>query len=142
MGLAKGMINGVIGSCFFLSMAWAGDYQITDQLLETSSTIIGEKIVYPGGGEAHIKSLVVVIPPGEVTKWHKHGVPLYAHVLAGTLTVDYGDRGKRVYKTGDTFMEAMDHWHRGQNDGSETVRILTVYMGGNQQAPVIPKPEQ
>jgi len=35
------------------------------------------------------------LPPGGRTVLHKHGVPLFAYVLEGEITVDYGDRGKR-----------------------------------------------
>ena len=139
MQFLNSLIGLTIGWLILASLGYAEPYQSTKEILKTDRTIIGEKIVYPGGGEAEIRSMVVVIAPGEDTKWHKHPVPLYAYILSGTLTVDYGDKGKRTYVTGDAFMEAMDQWHRGQNDGNEPVRILAVFMGGNNQPHAVSK---
>ncbi len=119
--------------------AYAGDYQETENLLSTSRTIIGEPLYYPGGGAADITSMVVVMQPGEKTAIHKHGVPLYAYILSGELEVDYGPHGKKTYREGDSFMEAMDQFHQGENIGPGTVRILTVFMGGNGQPLVVNK---
>ena len=105
------------------------DYPTAKTVLSTDKTIIGEPITYLNGA-AKIASLIVTIAPGTETGWHKHGVPLYVYILSGEVTVDYGDKGKRTYKAGDSIMEAMDQWHNGVNTGSEPVRILTVYMGG------------
>ena len=116
---------------------YAGDYKQTEQLLDTNKTIIGETVHYPGGMKAEIKSMVVVMKPGEKTAVHKHGVPLYAYMLSGELEVDYGKYGKKIYRTGDNFMEAMDQYHQGVNIGPDDVRILAVFMGGNGQPLVI-----
>ena len=118
-------------------VAYAGDYKQTEQLLETDKTVTGETIHYPGGMKADIKAMVVVIKPGEKTEVHRHGVPLYAYMLSGTLEVDYGPHGKKIYHTGDNFMEAMDQFHQGENTGTDDVKILAVFMGGNGQPTVI-----
>ncbi|MBF0311297.1 MAG: cupin domain-containing protein [Magnetococcales bacterium] len=122
--------------------AEAGEiYSGSREILKTESTVLGEKLSYPGGGPAEIRSLIIVIAPGEETKWHKHPVPLYAYVLSGTLTVDYGDKGKRTYQSGEAFMEAMDQWHRGQNDGKEPVQLVTVFLGGENRPISVPREE-
>lgn len=115
------------------------DYPTASTLLSTERTIMDEMLVYPTGGAAKISSLIVTINPGTETGWHKHGVPLYVYILSGEATVDYEGKGRRVYKAGDAFMEAMDVWHNGRNTGSEPVRILTVYMGAEGAANVIHK---
>ncbi len=69
--------------------------------------------------------------PGARTILHKHPVPLYAYILDGELTVDYGTHGKRTYKQGASFMEAMDVAHFGENTGDTPVRILAVYIGAD-----------
>jgi len=125
---------------FSSSIVSAKDYKKTESLVATSKTIIGETLVYPKG-EAEVDGLVVVMQPGETTGWHKHGVPLFAYILEGQVTVDYGDKGKRTYKPGDSFMEAMDHWHNGTNDGSSPTRILAVFMSAKGAAKVIRKQE-
>ena len=107
-------------------------------LLSTSTTIAGETLHYPTGGPAHVTAAIVTLGPGAKTDLHKHGVPLFAYVLEGEITVDYGDRGKRTYRKGDAFMEAMDVAHFGADTGVQPVRILAVYMGAEGAADTIP----
>ena len=108
-------------------------------LLSTGTTIMGETLRYPTNGPAHVTAAIVTLPPGGRTVVHKHGVPLFAYVLEGEITVDYGARGKRIYRQGDALMEAMDMPHFGADAGPQPVRILTVYMGADgAPADVIP----
>jgi quercetin dioxygenase-like cupin family protein len=106
-------------------------------LLSTGKTIVGETIHYPKG-DAHITAAIVTLAPGGRTILHKHGVPLFAYILAGELTVNYGTHGTRTYKQGQSFMEAMDVAHFGINNGAQPVRILAVYMGATGAKDVIP----
>ncbi len=106
-------------------------------LLSTGKTIVGETIHYPSG-PAHVTAAIVTLAPGGRTILHKHGVPLFAYILAGELTVNYGAHGTRTYKQGQSFMEAMDVAHFGINNGAEPVRILAVYMGATGAKDVIP----
>lgn len=128
-----------IALLFLACNAYAGDYEKTESLLDTNKTVIGEPVYYPGGGKAEIKSMVVVMQPGEKTAVHKHGVPLYAYLLSGELEVDYGSHGRKIYRAGDNFVEAMNQFHQGENIGSDTVRILAVFMGGAGKPLVIKK---
>ncbi len=97
-------------------------------LLATGETIIGQPFVYPQG-TAKVTAVIVTVPPGGETGWHEHAVPLFAYVLDGALDVDYGDKGTRIYKAGDSLMEAMNWPHNGTNKGDVPVRILAVYIG-------------
>lgn len=106
-------------------------------LLSTGKNIVGETIRYPQGN-AHVTAAIVTLAPGGRTVAHRHGVPLFAYILSGELTVDYGAHGTRTYKQGDAFMEAMDVTHFGINRGAEPVRILAVYMGADGAKNVIP----
>jgi quercetin dioxygenase-like cupin family protein len=92
---------------------------------------MGETLRYPTNGPAHVTAAIVTLAPGARTVLHKHGVPLFAYVLEGEITVDYGDRGKRTYRQGDALMEAMNAAHFGADAGAQPVRILTVYMGAD-----------
>lgn len=98
-------------------------------LLSTSTTILGEPLRYPATGPAHVNASIITLAPGQRTIPHKHGVPLFAYILDGELSVDYGAKGVRTYRKGDSFMEAMDAVHYGFNPGTEPVRLLAVYMG-------------
>ena len=113
-----------------------GSYNLTGTV-STSKTILGEDIVYPTTGKAVVTSAIVVMGPGERTILHRHGVPLFAYRLEGELTVDYGAHGTRVYRQGDSFMEAMNISHAGRNSGTGTVRILAVYIGAEGSKDVV-----
>jgi quercetin dioxygenase-like cupin family protein len=107
-------------------------------LLSTGRSIVGETLRYPDTGPAHVTASIVVLAPGAKTIVHRHGVPLFAYILEGELTVDYGVHGVRVYRTGQAFMEAMEIAHFGINHGTQPVRILAVYLGAKGAEDVIP----
>jgi quercetin dioxygenase-like cupin family protein len=117
--------------------AQAKDYPAVP-LLSTGTSILGETIHYPTTGPAHVTAAIVTLAPGGRTILHKHGVPLFAYILDGELTVDYGTRGSRTYRQGQSFMEAMDVAHFGINNGAQPVRLLAVYMGAKGAKDVIP----
>ena len=116
-----------------------GPYQKVQPVLDTSKTVMEENLVRSDGSPLRISSMIVTIDPGEETGWHKHGVPLYIYILSGEVTVDYGEKGIRTFGPGGSFMEAMNHWHRGNNRGKEPVRILCVFMGSDKAQNVIPR---
>lgn len=107
-------------------------------LISTGINIVGETIRYPTTGAAHVTAAIVTLAPGTKTIVHKHGVPLFAYILDGELTVDYGSHGQRTYKKGQAFMEAMDVAHFGINNSAQPVSILAVYMGAEGSENVIP----
>jgi quercetin dioxygenase-like cupin family protein len=107
-------------------------------LLSTGRSIVGETIRYPETGPAHVTASIVVLAPGAKTIVHRHGVPLFAYILEGELTVDYGAHGVRVYRAGQAFMEAMEIAHFGINHGAQPVRLLAVYIGAKGAEDVIP----
>lgn len=103
-------------------------------LLSTSETVIGEALAYPSDAPAKVTAVIVAVPPGGETGWHRHPVPLFGYILEGTLVVDYGEHGKRTYRPGDALMEAMEAAHNGTNPGPTPVRILAVYIGAEGHA--------
>lgn len=107
----------------------ADDRPKIDTLLQTGTTILGQPLAYPSEGAPRITAVIVTLEPGQGTGRHRHAVPLYGQVLAGELTIDYEGHGTKTYRTGDAFMEAVGTWHNGHNDGTETVRILAVFIG-------------
>jgi quercetin dioxygenase-like cupin family protein len=92
-------------------------------------TIVDEPISYPGGGAANIKSLILTMQPGEETGWHTHGVPLFVYMLDGEIQTDYGPKGVRTYKKGDSLLEALTIRHNSTNKGQTPARLLVVFMG-------------
>jgi quercetin dioxygenase-like cupin family protein len=106
-------------------------------LLATGKTIVGETVRYPRGA-AHVTAAIFTLEPGGKSIVHKHGVPLFAYILEGELTVDYGRHGKKVYKQGDSLMEAMNVAHFSTNPTDKPVKLLAVYMGSKKARDVIP----
>ena len=104
-------------------------YPEVRMVLSTGSTVTGEPIRYPSGAPALIAAMEIVLQPGQQTGWHTHPVPLFAYILEGDLTVDYGPKGERVYHKGDAFAEAMNFSHNGRNTSTNPVRILAVFIG-------------
>jgi quercetin dioxygenase-like cupin family protein len=106
-------------------------------LLQGGVDVLGNPLRYPEG-EVNITSAIVTIPPGGTTGLHRHEVPLFAHILEGELTVDYGDGRIKTYRAGDSVFEAMDVPHNGTNTGSVPMKLLAVYMGGGDKANTVP----
>jgi quercetin dioxygenase-like cupin family protein len=98
-------------------------------VLSTGMTVTGEPIHYPSGGPAHLIAEVITLQPGQQTGWHTHPVPLFGYILQGELTVNYGAKGKRIYRKGDGLAEAINEAHNGRNTGPNPMKILAVYMG-------------
>jgi quercetin dioxygenase-like cupin family protein len=108
-------------------------------ILDSGVNVVGETIVYPTTGAANVTAAIVTMAPGEKTVVHEHGVPLFAYILEGELTVDYEGHGKKTYRPGDAFLEAMRVWHHGINTGTGPVKLLAVYMGAKGSENVIPQ---
>ena len=98
-------------------------------VLSTGSTVTREPIRYPSGAPAQITAVEITLQPGQQTGWHTHPVPLFAYILEGELTVDYGAKGQRTYHKGDGLVEAIDEAHNGRNMGQNPVKILAVFIG-------------
>jgi quercetin dioxygenase-like cupin family protein len=103
----------------------------TQELLSTGTTVVGETIHYPDSGPARVTASIVTIAPGADTVLHKHPVPMVAYILEGEVTVDYGEKGRKVFRQGEAMVEAMDTPHRGMNLGNSLVRILTIHIGAD-----------
>jgi quercetin dioxygenase-like cupin family protein len=56
-------------------------------------------------------------------------VPLYVYILEGEVTVDYGEKGVKVVKQGESILEAMNWAHNGMNKTDKPLHILAVYIG-------------
>lgn len=102
-------------------------------ILSGNQTVLDQTFTYPDG-TAKVTAAIVTIPPGGQTGWHVHVVPLFAYILEGELTVDYGSKGTKVYTVGGGILEAMNWPHNGTNTGDVPMRLLAVYMGAEDEA--------
>ncbi len=131
--LGIGTVLAMIGTG---SSAFAADAYPSVEVLAATTTITGEVLHYPTTGPAKVTALEVTIAPGAETVLHRHPAPMFAYILDGEVTVDYGAGGKRSFHKGEAFMEAMDVAHKGVNTGTVPVRILAVSMGAEGTANV------
>jgi quercetin dioxygenase-like cupin family protein len=97
-------------------------------LLSSETDILGQKLVYPKSAPK-ITAAIVTMKPGEETGLHKHDVPLFAYVLEGEVTVNYGAGRIKVYRKSDAFIEAYQSPHNGKNTSKGVTRILAVFVG-------------
>ncbi len=118
----------ILASCSIVPAAAQQAYP-TQDLLDTGKTVMGEQLRYPTSGPAKVTVSIVTVAPGADTALHHHPAPLVAYILEGELTVEYRDRGRKVYRKGEALLEAMDVPHRGLNLGATTVKLLAVYLG-------------
>ena len=98
-------------------------------LLAASETVLGQAFNYPAGTAPKVTAIIATMPPGAESGFHHHDGPLFAHILEGELTVTYEGVGERVYRAGDSQIEAIKTPHNGRNTGSGPLRILAVFMG-------------
>jgi quercetin dioxygenase-like cupin family protein len=99
-------------------------------LLQSGTDVLGAPLSYPEG-TPNITSAIVTVPPGGETGWHLHEVPLFAYVLEGELTVDYGEKGTKTYRAGEAVLEAMNWPHNGTNTGTVPMKLVAIYMGSD-----------
>lgn len=127
--------------CCTAAVAGAGEYrpEVTTQVvLMTTTTAAGQPIVYPRTDAPQVTASVIEIPPGGETGWHTHPAPLYAWVVAGTLTVEFEGGKSLRYGEGDAIVEAVNTPQNGRNSGPVPVRLL-VFATGAEDVPTAVK---
>ena len=101
----------------------------TTTVLHTTTTVSGAPLVYPQTGPAEVSGLVVELPPGAETGWHRHTVPCFAYILSGTIAVEQKDGPTRTFHAGEAFAELVDILHNGRTVGDEPVRLVFFAAG-------------
>ena len=104
-----------------------GPYPSVQEVSRTASSAVGEPLRYVGGG-ASVRTAIVTLYPGESTARHRHDCPIFVYILEGDVSVDYEGYGRRLYRAGESFMEAMDSAHVATNVGKTPVRILAAFL--------------
>jgi quercetin dioxygenase-like cupin family protein len=98
-----------------------------DELLRTTTTWEGAKIVYPQG-EPEVTSIKLKIPEGETTPFHCHPVPTMGYILKGSVEVETKSGKKMVFSEGESLVEVLGTLHRGKAVGG-AVEIIVFYAG-------------
>lgn len=89
----------------------------------------GQPIAYPKTDKPEVRALIVEVPAGAKTGWHKHPFPCYAYMLEGELTVQTEGGKTNVVKAGDALVESVNLWHNGTNTGDTTARLVLFVTG-------------
>ncbi|MGH8048792.1 MAG: cupin domain-containing protein [Chthoniobacterales bacterium] len=98
-------------------------------VLRTTTTAGGQPIAYPKVDQPEVTALLVEIPPGAETGWHKHPFPAYAYLLSGELTVELEGGKTNTFKAGDAIAETVNMLHNGKNNGKEPVKLIMFVTG-------------
>ncbi len=98
-------------------------------VVKGTQTASNMKLEYPKAVKPEIVSVIGELEPGGRTARHQHPVPTFVYVLEGTLTVQADGAQPREYRTGEAFIEDINHWHPAFNKGSALVKILVVFIG-------------
>jgi quercetin dioxygenase-like cupin family protein len=106
-------------------------YPAVELLLQSSTTTIDQPVSYPSAGQPEITAAIVTMQPGDTSDWHRHEVPMFAWVMQGAVTVDYGPAGTRSYAQGDALLEAIGMPHNGRATADVPTRILVVFAGSS-----------
>lgn len=110
-------------------------------LLKTQKDGAGNKLVYPTNGNAEATAVLVEIPPGAQTGWHKHPVPCFAYILEGELQVELETGKVETLKAGHAFAEVVNVLHNGINRGSAPVKLVMLVVGVEAQPFAVRPPE-
>lgn len=111
--------------------AFARDYAQAkvEKLAVTSTNYVGQPLAYPDSGKPEVTVLVVHLPPGSSTGWHKHPVPVYAWMIEGELTVRTENGIEKRFVKGEPIIEVMNLLHNGTNTGKKTASLVVFYTG-------------
>ncbi|WP_438479600.1 cupin domain-containing protein [Oleiharenicola lentus] len=94
------------------------------QLMKTTTTGAGQPIVYATSDSPEVTAVMVEIPAGKQTGWHKHPVACYGYVAAGKISVELEDGTVHEYAAGQAIAEAVNILHNGTNKGTESCKII------------------
>lgn len=114
-----------------MSAAYAADYEsaTVTVLKKTLVAEDGQPIVYPKSDQPEVTAMVVELPVGGETGWHQHAYPLYAYVLAGSITVTLDTGAAQVFREGDAIIEVVNRPHNGVNTGNTPVKLVVFVTG-------------
>ena len=101
--------------CFLLAapLSAGSEEKITaTTLFQSTLTAAGQPIVFPKS-HSEVTALMVDIPAGTDTGWHKHPWPRYAYVVSGVITVENDAGQAKTYRAGEFFVEQINIFHHG-----------------------------
>jgi len=79
--------------------------------------------------QAEVTPVLIEIPVGGETGWHKHPMITLGYMLQGDLEVALQDGRTHQFHAGDPAAEVIDTFHNGRNIGNVPVKIIVFYVG-------------
>ena len=98
-------------------------------VLQSGTTAGGTSIAYPKTDSAEVTAVVLDIGSGGETGRHMHPYPTFVYVLEGAIDVEMDGGMAHSYKAGDSFLEVVNAWHNGKNNGTTPAKVLVVFAG-------------
>jgi len=106
-------------------------------VLQSGVTAGGASIAYPKTDSAEVTALLLDIGPGGETGRHMHPYPTFVYVLEGAIDVEMDGGTAHSYKAGDSFLEVINAWHNGKNNGTASAKVLVVFVGVHGKANLV-----
>lgn len=94
-----------------------------EQVLDTHTDTLGRSFDY-ADGPPHILGSEIVLAAGASTPLHFHPVPLLVYVERGAIRVTYEGQEDKVYRAGDSLVEAINVVHQGFGLAPDGVRLI------------------
>jgi len=117
----------LVSGGFAAEGAYAKETKITP-LVKTQVDGAGRPLVYPSG-TPEVTGVLVELPPGAQTNWHKHPVPAFAYMLEGELRVDTELGTSKTFKAGDVITEVVNLLHNGVVLSKTPVKLVMFAIG-------------
>lgn len=124
------LLNSVVAFSAPTAESYEGIKATVMPYIGDGKTILGQEFNYPTGAP-RIQSYMVMISPNKGTDIHSHRIPVLVNVVSGQLEVDYGSKGKKVVKAGESYVEAINWCHKGTAVGRMPVKVQVTYLGQN-----------
>jgi quercetin dioxygenase-like cupin family protein len=116
----------LLATCFLFAATLSASTQekiTATTLFQSTVTAAEQPIVFPASN-TEVTALMVDIPAGVDTGWHKHPWPRYAYVVSGIITVENDAGQRKTYNAGDFFVEQINIFHHGTT--TEPTRLLVI----------------
>lgn len=98
-------------------------------MVKTTKSWDGSTLPHYAQGQPEVTILKVIIPPKTTLKWHKHPYINAAVMLEGELNVFSKDGDSLKIGKGQSFVELVEKYHYGRNEGSTNAELIVFYAG-------------
>ena len=136
ISLARAEAPAAITAAPTVATDYAAAVKVT-RLLKTTTDAAGRPLAYPKpeDGQAEVTALMVEMPPGAQTGWHKHPISCIGYLIEGELEVTLADGRVHKLKAGEALCEVVDLDHNGVNRGAVPVKLVMFVLGTKDGGP-------